>query len=80
MKIRDTSGLGLPLTPQLLVTGHHLVEMEILPPEATGAIGFQVREQTVELMAILIAGIRSRQQSGRAVALDEVLDQLEATK
>lgn len=29
-------------------------------------------EQTVELMTILIAGIRSREQSGRAVALDEV--------
>ena len=34
-------------------------------------------EQTVELMAILIAGIRSREQSGRAVALDEVLEQLD---
>jgi predicted dehydrogenase len=34
-------------------------------------------EQTVELMAILIAGIRSREQSGRAIALDEVLEQLD---
>ena len=33
-------------------------------------------EQTVELMAILIAGIRSREQSGRAVALDEVFAEL----
>jgi predicted dehydrogenase len=33
-------------------------------------------EQTVELMAILIAGIRSREQSGRAIELDEVLEQL----
>jgi hypothetical protein len=35
-------------------------------------------DQTIELMAILIAGIRSREQSGQAVDLDEVLGQLEA--
>lgn len=35
-------------------------------------------EQTVELMAILIAGIRSGEQSGRAVALDEVFSELRA--
>jgi predicted dehydrogenase len=34
-------------------------------------------EQTVELMAILIAGIRSREQSGRAVAVAEILQQLD---
>ncbi|HPM82936.1 MAG TPA: Gfo/Idh/MocA family oxidoreductase [Candidatus Anammoximicrobium sp.] len=35
-------------------------------------------QQTVELMAILIAGIRSREQAGQAVELDEVLGQLGA--
>lgn len=35
-------------------------------------------QQTVELMAILIAGIRSREQAGKTVELDDVLGQLEA--
>ncbi len=34
-------------------------------------------EQTAELMAILIAGIRSREQSGRAVEVAEILQQLD---
>ncbi len=33
-------------------------------------------EQTVELMAVLIAGIRSRQQQGREVAVAEILSEL----
>jgi hypothetical protein len=33
--------------------------------------------QTVELMAILIAGIRSRDEGGREVPLREILDQLD---
>jgi predicted dehydrogenase len=33
--------------------------------------------QTVELMAILIAGLRSREQGGRAVALREIYDELD---
>lgn len=35
-------------------------------------------QQTLELMAILIAGIRSREQAGKTVELDDVLGQLEA--
>lgn len=34
-------------------------------------------EQTVELMAIIIAGIRSREQNGRAVKLEEIYTELQ---
>ena len=35
-------------------------------------------EETVELMAIIIAGIRSREQNGRVVLIQEILDELDA--
>ena len=35
--------------------------------------------QTVELMAIIIAGIRSRAEGGRDVALREIYDQLDGS-
>jgi len=34
-------------------------------------------EETIELMAVIIAGIRSREQGGRVVKLNEVLGELE---
>ena len=33
-------------------------------------------EQTIELMTIIIAGIRSREQDGRVVLLEEIRDEL----
>lgn len=36
-------------------------------------------EETIELMSIIIAGIRSREQGGRVVKLSEVLSELEVT-
>ncbi len=34
-------------------------------------------EETIELMEIIIAGIRSREEGGRKVALDEIKKEIE---